>query len=87
VDLEQFLAKGGLKSLHRSAGGYVALCPAHADRRPSLSINRGEDGRILLHCWAGCPTSAVLAAAGLSWSDLFPARRKAGGARYGGRRS
>jgi len=51
---------------------WLARCPAHDDRRPSLSIRELEDGRVLLHCWSGCETDSVLAAIGLDFSDLFP---------------
>jgi len=63
----------------RAGAGWVALCPAHDDRRPSLSVSEGPDGRILLYCFGGCPTQHVLAAMGLRWSDLFaddPLRRR-----------
>uniref|UniRef100_A0A7V4WMA6 Zinc finger CHC2-type domain-containing protein n=1 Tax=Candidatus Caldatribacterium saccharofermentans TaxID=1454753 RepID=A0A7V4WMA6_9BACT len=53
-------------------GKWVARCPAHDDRRPSLSIAEGKDGRILLHCFAGCRTADVLQALGLTFRDLFP---------------
>lgn len=59
-------------------------CPAHDDRTPSLSIRRTADGRVLLHCFAGCRTDDVLAALGLTWADLFqddgrhPAQRPRG---------
>lgn len=33
---------------------WVARCPAHDDAAPSLSIGTGDDGRVLLHCFAGC---------------------------------
>jgi hypothetical protein len=36
-----------------------------------LSISEGSDGRVLLHCHAGCTVEAVLAALGLAWHDLF----------------
>ena len=49
---------------------WIACCPAHADRSPSLSIKQVDD-RILIHCFAGCPASDVVAAVGLSLSDLF----------------
>lgn len=49
---------------------YKALCPAHADRHPSLSIKPGYRG-ILLKCWAGCALFEILQAIGLSESDLF----------------
>ncbi|MGC8968419.1 MAG: DUF7146 domain-containing protein [Thermus sp.] len=51
---------------------WLGLCPAHADRTPSLSIREAEDGRVLVHCFAGCPTEAVLEALGLPWAALFP---------------
>ncbi|MCR9061806.1 MAG: toprim domain-containing protein [Rhodobacteraceae bacterium] len=37
---------------HGSYG--TACCPAHEDRHPSLSIKNGANGRLLLHCHAGC---------------------------------
>lgn len=45
-------------------------CPAHHDKRASLSVGRGDDGGVVLHCHAGCETEGVLAAAGLTWADL-----------------
>lgn len=39
----------------------ITCCPAHANKRtPSLSVSSGEGGRLLLHCHAGCPFTAVL---------------------------
>lgn len=52
-------------------GGYLALCPAHADSRPSLRIWRGEDDKVRLNCRVGCLTERVKEAVGLSWADLF----------------
>jgi len=51
-------------------GKWMALCPAHKDRSPSLAINETDD-RLLLHCYAGCETKHVAAAVGLDMSDLF----------------
>ncbi len=62
----------------RSGSGWSACCPAHEDRNPSLSIGVGDDGRVLVHCHAGCATRAVLEALGLRECDLFaddPGRR------------
>ncbi|MBN9132017.1 MAG: DNA primase [Nitrosospira multiformis] len=53
---------------------WIARCPAHRDKRPSLAI-RELDGRTLAHCFAGCETSSVLAAVGLDLNDLFPERQ------------
>lgn len=61
-----------LEGVKRSGKGYVARCPAHEDRTPSLSLREGDDGRVLLHCHGGCTTAAVVAALGLSMADLFP---------------
>ena len=52
-------------------GRWQTRCPAHPDNSPSLTIREGADGRVLLHCFAGCPTSAILAALGLTMRDLF----------------
>lgn len=54
------------------AAKWKACCPAHDDRDPSLSIREADDGKVLLHCWAGCSTTDVLAAIGLTVRDLFP---------------
>jgi hypothetical protein len=51
------------------ANSWVARCPAHDDRDPSLSVSV-KDGRVLLHCFAGCSADAVLGAVGLTWKDL-----------------
>lgn len=51
---------------------WLARCPAHKDRNPSLSIRELEDGRTLLHCFGGCEALDVVDALGLSMTDLFP---------------
>lgn len=53
-------------------GRWVACCPAHQDKRPSLHIKECDDGRVLVHCFTGCGVSDILAAVGLEFSDLFP---------------
>ncbi len=60
------------QELVESGSGWMACCPAHKDRNPSLSVSEGNDGRVLLNCFAGCSTESVLAALGLTASDLFP---------------
>jgi len=52
--------------------GWTARCPAHDDRRPSLSLSEGDDGRALVRCHAGCETDAICAAVGLRIVDLMP---------------
>jgi hypothetical protein len=52
-------------------------CPAHPDNNPSLSVTNG-DGKVLLHCHAGCELDDVRAALGLEVSDLFDTPRSNG---------
>ncbi len=54
--------------------GWSARCPAHEDRSASLSVAIGDDGRILVHDFAGCAIGDVLESVGLQLSDLFPQR-------------
>lgn len=61
----------------REGAGWAARCPAHDDRRASLSIGRGDDDRWLLHCHAGCTLDAILERANLTKNDLFPEKREA----------
>lgn len=56
---------------------WVACCPAHADRSPSLSIRETRDGTLLLKCFAGCSVEAITHAVGLEVADLFPRNFKA----------
>jgi len=60
-------------------GRYRAICPAHESKRAtkSLAVRELGDGTVLLHCFAGCGSADVLAAAGLAFSDLFPREHKA----------
>jgi hypothetical protein len=59
-----------LKGVKRNGAGWIARCPAHADKSPSLSI-REENGRVLFHCFAGCTLEAICSALGIRISDLF----------------
>jgi len=72
-----------LSALHKVKGAgpdrWVACCPAHEDKSPSLAIRELDDGRVLLHCFAGCGADEVLGAIGLSMTDLFPPRPAAPG--------
>lgn len=49
----------------------MAVCPAHDDKQASLAVRVAEDGKVLLHCHANCPTENVVQAAGLEMADLF----------------
>src|SRR6266496_1409486 len=54
-----------LTGVKRNGKGWLALCPAHDDHNPSLSITDGDNGRILLHCFAGCSHLRVCATLGI----------------------
>ncbi len=51
-------ALGGRKA----GGGWMARCPSHDDREPSLSIRDADDGKVLVRCHAGCYQGQVIAA-------------------------
>ena len=55
-------------------GRWIARCPAHADKHPSLGVSEGDDGRVLIICRAGCGIEAIVAAVGLTLSDIMPER-------------
>ena len=46
--LERVLAT--LPDVRAGSGGYTARCPAHDDRRASLSVGEGADHRVLIPC-------------------------------------
>ena len=51
---------------------WQCLCPVHDDKSPSVGIKYTKDGRILIHCFSGCPTNEILDAVGIRFDDLFP---------------
>jgi hypothetical protein len=73
VPVVRVLAK--LEGVTRTAGGWLARCPAHDDRNASLSVGEGRDGRALVFCHAGCRTADIMAAIGFTMRDLFIASR------------
>jgi hypothetical protein len=69
--IEDFLPLLKPYGIKRTGPHWTARCPAHDDRKPSLSVAYGEGGRILLKCHAGCPTENIVKALGVKLSDLF----------------
>lgn len=69
------------ESIARALGGYragatwMARCPVHEDRRPSLSISAGENGKVLVRCHAGCDQRDLIAA--LHERGLWPTTGRA----------
>lgn len=72
--LDRVLSK--LDKVKQNKTGYTALCPAHEDKHPSLSVSLGTDGRVLLNCHAGCTVDQICFALGLEPKDLFEANGK-----------
>lgn len=67
-------------------GYWVAKCPAHEDRRASLSIGVSDDGeKLLLKCHAGCDTTSILRMVGLTFEQLniAPDKRDSRGRKEG----
>ena len=68
---------------HRAGASWMARCPAHEDRKPSLSISAGRDGKVLVRCHAGCDQRDVIAI--LRQRGLWETPRKSRG-RFGRKR-
>jgi hypothetical protein len=69
VNGAEFVAKY-FPEAKKSGNGWMARCPAHQDKTPSLSISEGREG-ILMNCLAGCAFESVTAARGIEASELF----------------
>ncbi len=69
-----------LKNVHTQGEGYRASCPVsdhgrgNGDRDPSLSVATDREGNVLLNCFAGCETEAIVSSIGLAFADLFEHR-------------
>lgn len=59
-----------LDGARHSNAGWNALCPAHDDNSPSLSVSEADD-RLLVHCHAGCSIEEIIEALGLELRDLY----------------
>lgn len=68
---DEFLSR--LQRVKRTgANRWIAICPAHEDRRPSLNVRIEPDGTKLVVCRAGCENNAIRDAMGCEWADFFP---------------
>ncbi len=73
MNVEEFVKL--LDGVHQTSRGWSACCPGHDDSNPSLGISLGNDGRILVHCFAGCSAQEICDALGLRVRDLFPVQK------------
>ncbi len=70
IPIENLLSRlEGLKKTGQDQ--WIARCPGHEDRSPSLAIKEADD-RILLKCFAGCSAYEVVNSIELEITDLFP---------------
>lgn len=67
--ISDFLAR--LKGVKRGGKGATARCPAHEDNNNSLSVSAGDDGRVLVKCFAGCSADDICGALGIEVRELF----------------
>tara|TARA_R110000851_G_scaffold167404_7_gene312999 strand:+ start:5205 stop:5597 length:393 start_codon:yes stop_codon:yes gene_type:complete len=51
---------------------WIAQCPAHKDNSPSLYVDEGASGNVLIKCWSGCGATEVIDAVGVHIAELFP---------------
>jgi len=71
MSIDTFLSR--LTETKRTGKGrYLACCPAHSDKHPSLNVRELDDGRVLVKCFAGCSVQEVLDAVGLEFDALYP---------------
>lgn len=63
--------KGSGLKVKQNGKGYMCCCPAHSEKTPSLSVKQADNGKVLVHCFAGCSAKDVMAAIGLELRDLF----------------
>jgi hypothetical protein len=71
MSVETFLSRlHKVKATGRDS--WIACCPAHDDKTPSLSIRNTQDGRTLINCFAGCSAESVIGAVGIEWKDIEP---------------
>jgi hypothetical protein len=70
----EFAALLHAKQIRR--GRWLAKCPSHPDKRPSLAIDEGHGKQaILLNCRShGCTGDEIIRAMGLTWKDVLGAR-------------
>lgn len=71
MEIDKFLSRLDVVK-QTSPTQWVARCPSHKDKYPSLSIGLSGDGKILINCFAGCTTESILAAINLTFRDLYP---------------
>ena len=55
-----------------SGDSFMAQCPSHKDKSPSLRASMGRDGKVIIRCYAGCSFHEIVSATSLEMADFFP---------------
>lgn len=72
MNLQELLARLQKTKRNGNPCKYTALCPAHDDKKSSLSVEEAPDGKILVHCHRGCTFEEIANALGAKDGDFFP---------------
>lgn len=62
------------KAKRSGRDSWIACCPAHQDKNPSMTIREVEEGKLLVHCFAGCSIEEIVSSIGITLADLMPER-------------
>lgn len=73
MEYEKFISR--LEGVKRIGEKCLAKCPGHDDQNSSLSVSKGDDGRILIKCFAGCTAEHIVESMDLRMKDLFPEKK------------
>ena len=71
MKIEDFLSR--LQKVRKTGlNNWIACCPAHGDKNPSMTVSTGDNGGIIFHCFTLCSFEDVIGALGLEAHELMP---------------
>lgn len=74
--IDEILAR--LEKVRRTGpNNWLACCPAHEDKNPSMTIHASNTGNIVVRCHAACSFPEIVEAVGLGWEPWFPPKQEA----------
>ena len=75
MSIEDILSR--LEKVKRTGrNNWLACCPAHEDRSPSMTLHASDTGKIVVRCFAGCSFEEIVGAVGLGWEPWFPPKQE-----------
>jgi hypothetical protein len=73
MKIEDFLSR--LQKVKKTGpNNWLACCPAHDDKNPSLTVATGDNGGIVVKCFPGCSFEEIISSLGLQAHELMPER-------------